>query len=127
MASASAVAMTAGLRSLVWTQKNHPTQEQRRGPAFTHSLASTPLASAPRIARKLVALRHRGWLESGALACGQTRGGGLPGFEVGGEVASENLDPTWLTVAAGVGEGRRDWLAELVKLDLQVQRALTAD
>jgi hypothetical protein len=32
-----------------------------------------------------------------------------------------------LTVAAGVGEGRGDWLAELVKLDPQVQRALTAD
>jgi hypothetical protein len=68
-----------------------------------------------------------GRLESGALACGQTRGGRLAGFEVGGEVASENLVPTWLKVAAGVGEGRRDWLAELVKLDLQVQRALTAD
>ncbi len=43
--------------------------------------------------------------------------GGLLSFEVGVEVAREHFGSGWLTIAAGVGERRRGWLAELVELD----------
>jgi hypothetical protein len=70
-------------------------------------------------ARKPVAIALRRRLDGGSSAFGQARGGGLSGFEVWGEVASEHHDPAWLMVAARVGKGCRDWLAELVKLDPQ--------